>query len=1373
MFYKDNQNKFNYQNSSFNNINSCLTKVRFLTNLINSFIEGNKNNLKYNENNSQQNDILLRGFIQVHTETCLKEDCPLTKFIKNNGNFNVQKQCLLNYMTFFFNNAIKKFPYSIILRLNYIHFNYYKKYNLNSVRKNLEDIKKIKYNANEEFILYCLEQGIMKMKIKDNINDGNDDENESIIIEQNYKRLKDLISNITKLYAEFWGIFATNITNNLNNSKLYKLGEKLNKYLKEINFLWENNLKNKKIDIENENNAQLYSLFLREILWDQKKSELILKKINEEHNIHDYNKIIKEKNKIENLDNIMENQDYVIIVNSDEKGRCNIIQFSNSLTYLIGYQKQEVINKPLEFLMPSIFIDGHSKKIEEYIKNYHSQKNSESFRGIEKSNSFILIKNKMGYLVPFNSKYTIYDDNDFSNSFMIKSKLEIRDPKSLYAYYVLTKSDFSIESISSSSIHLGLTMDLLKKYVIKLNILIRNSKDNILNLFDRYKEYEEATKKILWVYPNIIYPKNDISKNKNIPIQELIKISIKKKFNLQIFEMKYKEDEIIGFVFKFTEINKKKKNKKEIVPGEFKPTNKNEIIFDLLNLNYIRTILVTKKTGLRNLREKEEEENENKINLSIKTTEKRKRKKTRENFGINDISSEEEKIEINLTKDRLLELQGKDSNEIKSFINLLPFYGNEISLIKHRPNKEKYPAGKAQEPLIKIDVSNYSKRIEARIKENPIFFKRLKNKQKEEKTNININNNSIKTNNISSVKQDENNNNEREEEIKRNFIGDNSFSLINIFNIKSIKIIKYVDFFIYVFSIMIAIIEFILSYSFFMDNINRFSYLSNSYDLLNDIAYTKYLITEILICNSMPDYLFAKVYTKKLYIIYFKEELTKYREEISNIINGFGSANIEFPKEYKYYTSNTNITIKTLSNGIEKDEEQPFFSAINKLTTSLFYISTITDDNNINMNNTYSYELMVNLLNGYYIAFEKIIIILVNDFKEKAKTTRIKNIIIFFICSFFSCFYLILFWKMMNELNNDREKPINLFLTIKKKIFEDLKYSAENFSNKLLNKFFGVDENEEESQHNYRTNVKPNDINIAKFKALNEFKSINNKKNSFIFYFLQLTIFYIIYLIFIFFKYIKTRSYYENIEKFTKVYNSTQFSQIYLLTRIDIVKQYFYNSTIINYNMNNDNMIYNFLQCFTSITDQFEDAIKQNSKSNEFLVDEYTQLFLKYMYQNYSEILTQDKNDIENSKLTIEKANIGFKAANFETFEKLRFLITKYLMDEERNKTNNNISELVNDKLWQDIGNIIFYLIRPCYQNLNQKMNLSFSSVVRDKIIESIIILFIVIVLVSIYYWIIWLRYEIEFIRSIKKSFELINLIPEEIKNIIVNKLNE
>ena len=96
--------EFSYQNSSFHNISLCISKTRFLINLVNIFIDSNKNNLKFNENGNQKNDILLKGIIKIHTETCLKENCPLTKFMKNDGNYNIQKQCLLNYMTIFFNN---------------------------------------------------------------------------------------------------------------------------------------------------------------------------------------------------------------------------------------------------------------------------------------------------------------------------------------------------------------------------------------------------------------------------------------------------------------------------------------------------------------------------------------------------------------------------------------------------------------------------------------------------------------------------------------------------------------------------------------------------------------------------------------------------------------------------------------------------------------------------------------------------------------------------------------------------------------------------------------------------------------------------------------------------------------------------------------------------------------------------------------------------------------------------------------------------------------------------------------------------------------------------------------------------------------------
>ena len=63
----------------------------------------------------------------------------------------------------------------------------------------------------------------------------------------------------------------------------------------------------------------------------------------------------------------------------------------------------------------------------------------------------------------------------------------------------------------------------------------------------------------------------------------------------------------------------------------------------------------------------------------------------------------------------------------------------------------------------------------------------------------------------------------------------------------------------------------------------------------------------------------------------------------------------------------------------------------------------------------------------------------------------------------FSIIIIFIFLKLLSKFSLEREKPINLFLTLKKAFFENLKNCAENFSNQILNKFFGNEENEEES----------------------------------------------------------------------------------------------------------------------------------------------------------------------------------------------------------------------------------------------------------------------------------------------------------------------
>ena len=54
------------------------------------------------------------------------------------------------------------------------------------------------------------------------------------------------------------------------------------------------------------------------------------------------------------------------------------------------------------------------------------------------------------------------------------------------------------------------------------------------------------------------------------------------------------------------------------------------------------------------------------------------------------------KKEFKFTKDKIIELQSRNWKEIEDFIKLFPFYGDEISLIRFRPNGYQYSSGKAQ-----------------------------------------------------------------------------------------------------------------------------------------------------------------------------------------------------------------------------------------------------------------------------------------------------------------------------------------------------------------------------------------------------------------------------------------------------------------------------------------------------------------------------------------------------------------------------------------------------------------------------------------------------------------------------------------------------
>ena len=1242
IYYRKKSQKFMITSSNFNDIHEFVNRMKYLIKLIDSFLSKNKSGKANKGNSGKKEEILLKGTISIHEENCVTEECPLKKFEENANNFAIQKTCLLHYMNNLFTEGIKKFPNSRLLLMIFVQFNYEKKYNLNAAKTYLTKLEKQKNTLIEDYIIFTIKQNIASHNNKMNIGLN---ENEEMLrieetIEQKYKRLKFLVETTTKLYGEFWGILATNLTNNLNLNKLFMIGNKLNKFLNEINVLWERDLKNKKINLENQSIAQLYAYFLREILKNKKRSDEITKKLNEEQH-YESRKTETDKFDLDNLDIILENQDCVIYSRTNEKGECDIIQCSNSIVNLLGFVKQELIGKNIETIMPSVFSNEHEKMLSTRIKVLRTSlgAHKDNFRTSDKKQIFILPKTKVGFLIPVNARFTVYNDDDFSNTYIIKAKFEGKDTKSIYAFYVLTKEDFTVDSISSSAINLGLSMDLLKKYVINMNVLVRSeSNKDSLNLIEQYIDYEEEPKKVTWVFPDYIYPKNDNQRNKDENINELISISEKKSFYLLITKMKYDDEEPLGYCFRFTEVDNKKTGSD---PYDFNTTKTRHIIFDLMKLNYIRTVLVKEKSknyhDVKPIPSQTEDPVDTKEVNSKKETKRQRRKDNNKDSDVSEEENEDDKKIVNLlTKEKIIELHSRNSDEVKFFIFGLPFFGAEVSLEKHRPNKEKYPVGKAQEPEIKIHISSFIKRIEEKLKSHP-------ERKREQRTSDDASASST-FNSFSST----------DTGFNSEFSTDVSSSLGNIFNEKSVTYIKIFSFVFFLIICSLISAEFALSLNSITDSSNRMKYMDKSFIILNSLVYTKFFLTETII-------------SKEPYNITFNDEVEQYMEEMmtemqacrdtfTTTYNTFANANVKFSKEYEDYTKNTQVFIKTLSNGIPTTEHQPFSTAMSRIPTSIFYVSTVTDNiGNVNMTDRNAFELMHNLLNDYLLVWRKVTFIIVDDVLNNAKSKK-PLAFIFGFSFLITVVCLILLWKLIIRFIDDREKPVDLFLTIKKKKFEELKNASESFTNKLLNKFFGNEETEEESLVDYSTTIKQDDINITKFKTKNDYKQSFRTSSEYLVNYIKIVVFLFLIQAYLTFKFCYGDSAMKNINEFAKVFNVTHYSQSDVILCLDITKSFFFDDEIPILNRTDTNTT--FQETFVEISNTFEALLIVSFNTTCLLKSGYIEKLYDWMNKDIRSFVT----GLEvNDKTFLGTLKYGYKSTISRYFELIRFIGISFL----------------------------------------------------------------------------------------------------------------
>jgi len=504
-------------------------------------------------------------------------------------------------------------------------------------------------------------------------------------------------------------------------------------------------------------------------------------------------------------------------------------------------------------------------------------------------------------------------------------------------------------------------------------------------------------------------------------------------------------------------------------------------------------------------------------------------------------------------------------------------------------------------------------------------------------------------------------------------------------------------------------------------------------------------------------------------IDWLRNDLEKYSFDFRSIYENFSStSSSKFSERYRKLISNdTQILIYTLTNGQEKTQLIPFEVAMERISTTIFYVSTIIGDiKKLDLHERNLYELMINLLNGYYICVKELILILAEDAVESSKTSIIGTIV-FYSSFILSISFLLIIWNLLSIFLLERQKPINLFLTIKNKIFEDLKNASESFSNKLLNKFIGNEDKEEESQKNYQTNIKESDINIIKFKALNDYKKKGLLNKEQLRDFIKIVFFFVLIEAYIIFKFLYSRNYIEDTKKFLDIFNITYYSYVDIIINVDISKQFIYNNTMpIFYYQNSETGIDEespFYSMFYNISKNFEEMIIKTSETTCFLKEDYKDTFTFFLYNDFSDKVFIDTEYMPNLNL-LNLLDKGFKPIVFNIFEKLRFIwIQSYL---ERNNT-------INDMRWCDIDYLVLYVVRPWYEKvINILYNEANHFLNGAKVVQ--ISLFIIVIAVFILsYFIIWKSYEENLSLLLEKSFDLIKLIPEEIKYIIVSKLNE
>ena len=310
--------------------------------------------------NKRSSLFLLKSYISKLEENCFDPDCPLNKYLNGLEKGIECQYFLYQYCDKLFQYGISKFSDNIALKNNYSTFLLIEMNNKKKATIILNTIKNELISFQMNYNIFRSEQLINHYNRK-KINNNNNMENYN----NNIHELKNLITKITLSRCEFLSLILRSKIRKVDNfKKIYSLGSIIQKISKKIEDIYNELVITKANNIEIIN---LYSEYVEKILEDEEKYEkcekrkkIILSNIQSfsENNFFNFDiETLKEKNIFPFL-----------IISADLKNLGIIKDCSINLSKIFGYQKEELVGKNINILIPEIFHKKHDSVLIQHTK---------------------------------------------------------------------------------------------------------------------------------------------------------------------------------------------------------------------------------------------------------------------------------------------------------------------------------------------------------------------------------------------------------------------------------------------------------------------------------------------------------------------------------------------------------------------------------------------------------------------------------------------------------------------------------------------------------------------------------------------------------------------------------------------------------------------------------------------------------------------------------------------------------------------------------------------------------------------------------------------------------------------------------------------